>query len=93
MFISHRVLFGLFPAAPSELSHRQRRQNGERGEEKEGRGRQIDRKENFSVHSLQCDMISCLRNCKCVMFSGGLKFTLTPAGTSSAAAPQFVLLL
>lgn len=31
-------------------------------------------------------MISYLGNRKCVMFSAGLKFTLTPAGTSSAAA-------
>lgn len=41
---------------------------------------------NSSVCSLQCDMISYLGNRKCVMFSAGLKFTLTPAGTSSAAA-------
>lgn len=41
---------------------------------------------NSSVCSLQYDMISYLGNCKCVMFSAGLKFTLTPEGTSSAAA-------
>lgn len=31
-------------------------------------------------------MISYLGNRKCVLFSAGLKFTMTPAGTSSAAA-------
>lgn len=61
-------------------------------EEEKWRGgkRETNRRnrENSSVCNLQCNMISCLGNRKCVMFSAGLKFTLTPASTSSAAGAQ-----
>lgn len=69
-------------------------QSRERGREGGKKETNRQKRENSSVHSLQCDVISCLRSHKCVMFSVGLEFTLTSAGTSSAAAAlEFVLVL
>lgn len=79
--------FGLPPAAPSERSHgQQKKKSRESGRKVAKRKTNRRKRENSSVCSLHCVMISCLGNRKCVMFSDGLKFTLTPAGTSSAAA-------
>lgn len=96
MFISHYALLDSFQQLARSLSASLtdgRRRKVYRREGNEGRGRKIDKEEHFSAHSLQCDVISSWKNCKCVMFSAGLKFTSTPAATSSAAAPQFVLVL
>lgn len=79
--------FGLSPAVPSERSHGQQSKKTLETERKVGKRETSRQKmENFFVCSLQCNVISCLGNRKCVMFSAGLKFTFTPVGTSSGGA-------
>ncbi len=69
VFISHCVLLDSLQQHP-ECSHRQQKEKIHKRGRRGRKGETIRReRENSSVRSLQCERISCLRNCKCVMLS------------------------